>query len=51
VRRLREAWSVCVIDLCWGRKDYLWKVLTDELCVKLNPHEGRGSEDWPYPEE
>lgn len=52
VRGLREAWSVCVIDLCWGRKEYLWRVLTDELCVKLNPHKGWvASEDWTYPEE
>lgn len=52
VRGLREAWEVCVIDLCWGHDHYLWGVLADELCVMLNPHEGwlpQGSE-WPYPE-
>lgn len=48
---LREAWEVCVIDLCWGRTDYLWSVLANELCVMLNPHEGWGaSDDWPYSE-
>lgn len=39
VQGLREAWYVCVIDLCWGRKDYLWRILTDELCVTLEPHD------------
>lgn len=46
---LHEAWEVCVIDLCWGRKDYLWSVLCNELCVMLNPHVGWGPSDWPFP--
>ena len=51
MRELLEAWEVQVIDLCWGRTDYLWNVLANELCVMLNPHEGwgPGDDEWPFP--
>lgn len=45
IQELRETWEVCVIDLCWGRSDYLWYVLANEFCVTLNPHEGWGGSD------
>lgn len=32
---LEQAWYVCVVDLCWGRKDYLWETLARELCFTL----------------
>lgn len=52
MQELREAYQVCVIDLCWGRERYLWDVLADEFCVMLNPHEGWPvpGMDWPFPE-
>ena len=51
MQELSQAHQICVIDLCWGRTDYLWTQITNELCVMLNPHEGWGaSEDWPFPE-
>lgn len=50
MRQLSQAWEDCVIDLCWGRSDYLWNQLANELCVMLNPHKGWGTEDWPFPE-
>lgn len=28
---LRQAWFVSVIDLCWGRRGYLWDTLAKEL--------------------
>jgi hypothetical protein len=50
MQHLSQAWEVCVIDLCWGRSEYLWNQLANELCVMLNPHKGWGTEDWPFPE-
>ena len=49
---LREAWEICVIDLCWGRDRYLWDVLASEFCVMLNPHEGwlAPGMEWDFPE-
>lgn len=52
MQELSEAWEVCVIDLCWGREQYLWDVLANEFCVMLNPHEGwlAPGTDWLFPE-
>jgi hypothetical protein len=32
MRALREAWSVNVVDLRWGRREHLWSILAQELC-------------------
>ena len=31
-QELRQACYISVIDLCWGRKDYLWDELAKALC-------------------
>jgi hypothetical protein len=36
---LQAACAVSVIDLCWGRKEYLWHELAKELCFSLQPHD------------
>lgn len=35
---LEPLWGVSVIDLVWGRQDYLWENLTRELCYSEVPH-------------
>jgi hypothetical protein len=32
-RDLSTTYYVCIIDLCWGRANHLWEVITRELCV------------------
>jgi hypothetical protein len=34
-QKLRQACYLSVIDLCWGRKDYLWNELAKALCFSL----------------
>lgn len=46
---LSQAWHVCVIDMEWGRKKYLWneliKVLTTETQYSIKPHPDLGLGD------
>ena len=37
IDELRKCWYVCAIDMNWGREKYLWKSLSDALCVSLRP--------------
>lgn len=50
---LEQAWYVCVVDLCWGRKHYLWETLARELCytLELDPDHPMAQNDTPnsYP--
>ena len=34
---LLQACYISVIDLCWGREDYLWQELAKALCFSLEP--------------
>jgi hypothetical protein len=33
LRELKETFYVCIIDLCWGRRDYLWQTLARDFLV------------------
>jgi hypothetical protein len=39
LRELNEACYVTVIDLSWGRTNYLWNELANELCFIMEPHD------------
>lgn len=43
ILELKLALSVTIIDLCWGRTDYLWQEVAKELCFSLEPYD-----DEPY---
>jgi len=37
-QELRTAWSVSIIDLQWGRNDYLWPQIAQAICYSEKPH-------------
>jgi hypothetical protein len=39
LRELNQACYVTIIDLSWGRTDYLWNELAKELCFLMEPHD------------
>lgn len=44
VAELRCAWSVSVVDLVWGRLEYLWEKLSEALVFSEKPHPELGLE-------
>ena len=44
VAELRSAWSVSVVDLVWGRLEYLWEKLSEPLAFSERPHPDLGLE-------
>jgi len=39
---LRMAWSISIIDLKWGRDDYLWPTICKAICYSERPHPDLG---------
>jgi hypothetical protein len=42
VDELRRTWFIAVIDLMWGRADYLWESLSEVLAFSEKPHPDLG---------